>query len=432
MRRSTDWYANEYFLSEQERDSPTPTCDEVSQLAVGGPMMQHRTLWWALAGGAIVCAAAMACGTAGTPVSSNMGFGNSGAGAEGNAGDAGGNAATGAGSSGGSSSGAGTTSSGGGSGVSSKTPATAAGGDAGGGNDQGDAGTVTPRGDAGTCLQAGGGDYSRKGPYTVNKSSVDLASHLSGQATPTTYSLFTPSPLDPNCPAPVVVWGNGTGVTGSSTTTPAGACTGMNSIDCLSGTYDFFNVFAASWGIVVIASDNSNVGSGAYHKAGADYMTEQNKDSSSPFYRKLSGRVGVAGHSQGGIGATAATNLIGPSCQAEVCVAGGGSPLKTTAFLCLTGTMDQAESGCKSTYSIAGPPAFLADWDGGTHTGTETLAGYTSGDKGTYAMMKLYAAWFRCFLADDEVACKLFQGQTPTNCGMCRDPGWADLESRGL
>jgi hypothetical protein len=94
--------------------------------------------------------------------------------------------------------------------------------------------------------------------------------------------------------------------------------------------------------------------------------------------------------------------------------------------------MDQAESGCKATYGAAGTPAFLADWDGGTHTGTETLAGYSSGDKGTYAMMKLYAAWFRCFLADDQTACKLFQGGAPGHCGVCKDPGWVDLESRGL
>ena len=256
--------------------------------------------------------------------------------------------------------------------------------------------------------------------------------YLSGQATPTTYAIFTPSPLDTSCPAPVVAWGNGTGVEGSSTTTPAGACTGTTTLDCLSGTYDFYNVYAASYGVVVIASDNSNVGSGAYHKAAIDYMMAQNADSSSPFYQKLSGRVGVSGHSQGGIGATAATTLIGASCQAEVCVAGGGSPLATTAFLCLTGTADQAESACKSTYGIAGPPAFLADWDGGDHFNTETLAGYTGGDKGTVQMMHLYAAWFRCFLADDQTACKMFQGGAPGNCGMCQDPGWADLESRGL
>ena len=382
----------------------------------------------------------LACGGSGrTPGSSaesgngalGGGSGSSSSGAVGGGGSAsdnstgGGSGSTTSGNSAGSSSGGGMTPSSGGAGDGGT------GRSSGSPSSSGDGGAPLPHSGS-TCLLPGSGDYSKKGPYTVTKSSVDLASYLSGQATPTTYSVFTPSPLDSKCPAPVVVWGNGTGVTGSSTMTPAGACTGTTTLDCLSGTYDFFNVFAASWGIVVIASDNSNVGSGAYHKAGADYMIKQNTDSSSPFYQKLSGRIGVSGHSQGGIGATAATSLIGPACQAEVCVAGAGSPQKSTAFICLTGTMDQAESGCKGTYSTAGTPAFLADWDGGTHTGTETLAGYTGGDKGTYAMMKLYAAWFRCFLADDQAACKLFQGGTPSSCGMCKDPGWADLESRGL
>ena len=44
-------------------------------------------------------------------------------------------------------------------------------------------------------------------------------------------------------------------------------------------TYAFFNNDAASWGIVVIASDNSNVGSGQYHKAAIDYMMKQNAGS---------------------------------------------------------------------------------------------------------------------------------------------------------
>jgi len=264
-----------------------------------------------------------------------------------------------------------------------------------------------------TCLKPGSGDYSKPGPYQVMKANVDLASYLSGDPTPTTAVIFYPQPFEASCLHPVVAWGNGTGVTGSD-------------------VYAFFNNNAASYGIVVIASDNSNTGTGHYHKAGIDYMMKQNADSTSPFYNKLSTRVGVSGHSQGGIGATTATNLIGVNCQAEVCVAGGGSPLKTTAFLCLTGTKDQAESACKSTFGVAAPPAFLADWDGGDHVTTETLAGFISGDKGSIQMMSLYAAWFRCFLADDQVACKMFSGGTPANCGICKDPGWADLESKGL
>jgi hypothetical protein len=277
-----------------------------------------------------------------------------------------------------------------------------------------DAGAGSPTPHMGnTCLKPGGGDYTKAGPYTVmTKTGVDLAGQLP-EAGPTTYTIFYPQPFETNCPHPVVAWGNGTTVTGYQ-------------------TYQFFNQNAASWGIVVIASDNSNVGSGQYHKVAIDYMAKQNADSTSPFYQKLSSRVGVSGHSQGGIGATAATNLIGASCEAEVCVAGAGSPQKSTAFICLTGSMDMAEQGCTNTYQLAGTHAFLADWDGGDHVTTETVAGYIQMQPGTIQMMRLYAAWFRCFLADDQVACKLFQGGAPNNCGICKDPGWHALASKGL
>jgi hypothetical protein len=381
-------------------------------------MVRHRMVWGALAGGAIACGAAMACGNSGPAPWGGTGSpgGSSGGG---NAG--GGNPAAGGG--GGNASGSSApTDNGTGPGPGSGTATGGSGGTAAGGGsgsathpiDDGGAPPPTPR-MGNTCLKAGSGDYSKPGPYQVmKKASVDLASNLpAGTATPTTYTIFYPQPFETNCPHPVVAWGNGTGVTGSD-------------------VYAFYNNNAASYGIVVIASDNSNVGSGQYHKAGIDYMVKQNADSSSMFYQKLSTRVGVGGHSQGAIGATAATNLIGANCQAEVCVAGGGSPLKTTAFLCLTGTADQLESSCKTTVQIAGPPSFLADWDGGDHFTTETLAGYVAGNQGSIQMMKLYAAWFRCFLADDQVACKMFEGGTPSNCGMCKDPGWATLTSKGL
>ncbi len=199
-----------------------------------------------------------------------------------------------------------------------------------------------------------------------------------------------------------------------------------------SSVYAFFNNNAASWGIVVIASDNSNVGSGEYHKAAIDYMAKQNADPSSMFYKKLSTRVGTSGHSQGGIGATQGANLIGSSCEAEVCVAGGGFPAKTNAFICLTGSADLAEQSCTAAYNAAPGSAFLADWDGGDHVNTETLSGYIQMQPGTFQMMRLYAAWFRCFLADDQVACKLFEGGAPANCGICKDPGWHILASKNL
>jgi hypothetical protein len=385
--------------------------------------IRPTSLWLLM--GILAGGASAACASQGNQAgSSATGDDTSGGGGPGGSGGGSGGSSSGKTPAGGSTSGTTGGSSGGGGGASSRS-----------GGAVGDAGALPPptphEGD--TCLMAGSPDFSQKGPYRVTKTSVDLAD--TGEvpdAGPTTYAIFSPSPLEANCPHPVVAWGNGTGVTGSSTSTPAGACTGTTTIDCLSGTYDFFNVFAASYGIVVIASDNSNVGSGLYHKAAIDYMLKQNMDPKSPFYQKLSTRVGTSGHSQGGIGATAGADLIGANCEAEVCVAGGGSVQKTNAFLCLTGTADQAEGACTATFQSAPGPAFLADWDGGDHVTTETLAGYVAGQEGTHQFMHLYAAWFRCFLADDQTACKLFQGGTPTGCGICKDSGWHVLSSKNL
>ena len=367
-------------------------------------MTRRSKLWLALASVTVACGAAIACGAKGGPgqVSGSAGSSGQGESSSGSA-ESGANEPGDAGSGG---PGPGGRSSGGSSGNATT-----------GDQDSGeDAGTTSPTPHMGnTCLQVGGGDYSKAGPYQVMmKTGVDLGTLEDlPDAGPTTYTIFYPQPFEASCPHPVVAWGNGTTVTGYQ-------------------VYQFYNQNAASWGIVVIASDNSNVGSGIYHKAAIDYMAKQNADSSSIFYHKLSTRVGTSGHSQGGIGATQGANLIGSSCEAEVCVAGGGFPAKTNSFICLTGSADLAEQGCTAAYNAAPGQAFLADWDGGDHTTTETLAGYIEMQPGTIQMMRLYAAWFRCFLADDQVACKLFEGGAPEHCGICKDPGWHILESKGL
>jgi hypothetical protein len=97
----------------------------------------------------------------------------------------------------------------------------------------------------------------------------------------------------------------------------------------------------------------------------------------------------------------------------------------------LTGTKDMVEAGCTAQYNAATGPAFLADWMDGDHFTTETLAGYITRDPGSLQMQRLLAAWFRCFLADDQDACALFKG-APTNCGICKDTGWAKHESHNL
>ncbi|MGH7439114.1 MAG: hypothetical protein ACRENE_25785 [Polyangiaceae bacterium] len=266
------------------------------------------------------------------------------------------------------------------------------------------------------CLKAGGGDYAKTGPYSVSTLAVDLAdAGLSGAASPTTFTIYYPSQWESGCLHPIAAWGNGTGVTGQQ-------------------TYQFYNQNVASWGIVVIASDNSNVAQSPFLATGIDYLIAQNNNPSSVFYKHLSTKAGVAGHSQGGMAATAAT--MNANVVSEVCIEGGGTPKAGTSVLCLTGS--NTDGGLNpvnaivvsTTYPQTTGPAFLADWDGGDHVTTPTLAGWFAMNPGTIQFVRLMTAWYRCFLAGDGVACGLFKGGT--SCGVCKDPGWYLMESRNL
>ena len=247
------------------------------------------------------------------------------------------------------------------------------------------------------CLK-GMGDYTANGPYKVKKRDVTIGSQGP-------YTIFSPDPLESSCPHPIVAWGNGTGVTGSN-------------------VYAFFNEHAASWGIVVIASHNSNTGSGMFHTAGLDYLLAENEKAGSEFFGKLSKVAGTSGHSQGGGGANAGARHPNVKAVDNVQGAFGAAP-GNAAFLCLTGTADIATQGCKTAVQGAKMPALYANWDGGDHTTTPTLGGFISNNPGTKQYMRLYTSWFRCFLANDENACAMFKGGE--DCPVCKDPGWAEI-----
>jgi hypothetical protein len=277
---------------------------------------------------------------------------------------------------------------------------------------------VTPAGP--NCLQAGDPTYSYPGPYKVTTADVDLGTIAPNQDTGK-FTIYSPDPLDASCPHPIVAWGNGTGVTDSNS------------------TYDFLNRAVASYGIVVASSAENNTGSGAFHKAGVDYLLKQNLDATSKFYGKLSSRAGVSGHSQGGIGAGAASDH--PNVVALVVEGMTFTANAKVAGLVLTGTNDIV-TNAPATATAATGPDFVAVWMGGNHVGTETLLGYAGLDttnndapgsqKGSKQFQRLMSAWFRCFLANDQPACKLFEGGTPSGCGICKDPGWSTLASKNL
>jgi hypothetical protein len=341
---------------------------------------------------------------------SNPNGSGSGGGGPGSTSDDGGSGTSGNGSSGNGSPGNG--SSGGGS----------SGGSSGGGTmaAQADAGAGTASGDGGFCLLAGGGDYTQPGPYAVTTlAGIDLSStgDLPPDAGPTTATATYPTNLDDDCLHPIVSWANGTGVDGGA-------------------AYQFFQTSAASWGIVVMAADNPEsagpgfAGDGPYNRAGIDYLLKANDDPSSPFFHHLSARAGVSGHSQGAYAATEAT--VHPNVQAEVQVEGGGTPKAGIAFLALTGSDDTVVTPTPplDSYDSATGPSMYAEYSGADHTTTPTALGYFEQQPGTIQFMRFYTAWWRCFLGDDPVACKMFKGGS--DCGVCKDPNWTMLLTKNM
>lgn len=95
--------------------------------------------------------------------------------------------------------------------------------------------------------------------------------------------------LEKNKKYPLIVMANGTGV-------PA-------------KRYKAIFHHLASWGFVVIGNEDNMSWEGRTSSISLDYMLKLNKDESSIFYRKIdTKKVGISGHSQGGIAAINALN----------------------------------------------------------------------------------------------------------------------------
>lgn len=255
--------------------------------------------------------------------------------------------------------------------------------------------TCTPlNADATGCLE-GGGDYTVEGPYGSAK-----------MAGPFGYTVYYPATWDDDCLHPFGAWGNGTGVIGS-------------------WVYEHLNAHVASWGIVVIASQEPMTLTGLDHRKGLDWLIEQNANPESPLFGRLSERAGVAGHSQGGIGASAAASH--PNVVAEVNIEGGGYS-NGRATLLLTGTLDFMRPSIELSWWLSNGPTFLASHGLTSHIITPSVLGAET--PGGIQVKRLYAAWYRCFLADDATACELFTGDD--ECGICDEPEWFELRSKNL
>ncbi|MFI6867062.1 hypothetical protein [Nocardia sp. NPDC050406] len=122
--------------------------------------------------------------------------------------------------------------------------------------------------------------FTRSGPWRVTAERAVACCDPSGSA----YDIWYPTDLGANgFRHPIITWGNGTWA--------------------VPRQYDYLLRHLASWGFVVIATENSQTGSGREILAAADYLVARDSDPASVFHGKLdTDSIGAMGHSQGATG----------------------------------------------------------------------------------------------------------------------------------
>ncbi|MCP2342122.1 alpha/beta hydrolase family protein [Actinomadura rupiterrae] len=253
---------------------------------------------------------------------------------------------------------------------------------------------VPARADTTTGFPSVNGAWGTAGPYAVSVQTESVT------------TFYYPSDIATNpLKHPVIIWGNGTGVT------PA--------------AYDALLRHWASHGFIVAAANTTQANSGTAMRAGIDRLTTLNGTSGSPFHGKVDlTRVGASGHSQGGAGAiqSSADSRVDTTVPIEP------GPLASTSnlhgpTLYLAGQDDTVvnPNWVHNFYtSSTQVPAEFTELAGATHF---TAAGDGGGFRG------ITTAWFRFELMGDEQARGIFFGP---GCGICSGPTWLATERNPL
>ena len=224
--------------------------------------------------------------------------------------------------------------------------------------------------------------YANDGPYSTTSESV------------TGFRIFYPENMVGG--HPIITWGNGT----ASPT----------------AIYQAFLEHLASWGFVVIASNNVATQSGSDLIDGIDYLIEQNSYASSPFYAMLDvEHIGTTGHSQGGGGAINAATDPRVTCSAPIAPSPGSITEVDGPVFLVAGQWDFAVSAAlvrSTSYARATGPTVFGIADRMTHTSFIGDAGNARG---------YLTAWFMYHLQGDDYAAQAFIGE----CEICNNSSWS-------
>ena len=246
-------------------------------------------------------------------------------------------------------------------------------------------------------------DPSKAGPYktiTENDVGPTAGDPLDGGTAPR-FTMFRPDNLtEVELCHPVITWGNGTGAT-------------PNMYGTLLKNF-------ASHGIVVIASNNTNVARGnpAPMIVGVTWILQQNDDPTSKLYHRIdTTHIGATGHSQGAMATTTASGDSHITTSIPIEGASAQRNLHGPAmFFCGGQDTTVGCSGAQSALAaVTTLPAMYAELIAVDH-GSWMSRGSTLSVSDT-----AFTAWMRVHLLGDTTLRSWFYG---ADCKLCTDTAW--------
>jgi hypothetical protein len=252
------------------------------------------------------------------------------------------------------------------------------------------------------ALPAGAAEYD---PIFVTSGGVtstgDFDSLFSGQI------IYYPADLPESQETyPVIVWANGT--------------------MCAPALYHGLLSKIAGGGYIVVTNTDVMAANGESQRKSIDFILAENADPHSVFYGKVNtGRIGAAGHSQGG---RSAVNAAAADSRIDCVLSLAGSnftseatKLSTPTFFIAGGAdmMVMASLWVKPAYNNSKGPAVYANLKGAIHT-TCCL--------NPDAYIDYILAWFDGWLKDDTDALNTFR----SGGALAKDRDWKDFAVKGF
>ncbi len=268
--------------------------------------------------------------------------------------------------------------------------------------------------------------YTAMGEFEVSYKEFDAKT-----ATYKKYEIWYPTVMkDGYTKYPLVIMANGTGVKASQ--------------------YKEVLKHLASWGFIVVGNEDDHSRTGASSAETLDFMLAQNEDSDSKFYGKIDvENIGIAGHSQGGVGAiNAVTNQENGNCYKAIWTASTTSQYwgqdnifgaewrydtsKLTIPIFMVAGTGAADAGTATDIIATEGQGICPLWSmnesynaipGGVDKVMARLNGKDHGDMLRYADGYM-TAWFMYYLKGDEYAGRAFFGD---GAEINTNTNWQDI-----